>query len=90
VPEFERLVFRLPQGRIAERLLESRFGLHIVQVERRIDGEPLPFEAVEARISEYLSRQSWQRALHQYLKLLAGRADIGGVELEGAANALVQ
>lgn len=90
VPEFERLVFRLPQGRIAERLLESRFGLHIVQVERRIEGEPLPFEAVEARIAEYLSRQAWQRALHQYLKLLAGRADIAGVELEGAAGALVQ
>lgn len=90
VPEFEKRVFRLAEGELAGRLLETRFGLHIVQVERRIEGRLLPFEAVKSQIAEKLSLQSWQRAVHQYLQILVGRADIQGVSLEGAASPLVQ
>lgn len=90
VPEFERTVFRLAQGELANRLLETRFGLHIVQVLRRIEGKQLPFEAVKARIAEMLTRQAWQRAVHQYLRILVGKADIQGVTLEGAESPLVQ
>jgi peptidyl-prolyl cis-trans isomerase C len=90
VPEFEQLVFRLAPGALATHLLETRFGLHIVQVMRRIDGALLPFEAVKSQIAEYLGQQSWQRALHQYLQILAGRANIEGVTLEGADTPLVQ
>jgi peptidyl-prolyl cis-trans isomerase C len=90
VPEFEELVFRMGEGELAGRLLETRFGLHIVQVLRRIEGEPLPFEAVKNEIAAYLDRQSSQRAIHQYLHILVGLADIEGVELEGANSPLVQ
>lgn len=90
VPEFEKLVFRLQEGELAGRLLETRFGLHIVQVMRRIEGRLLPFEAVKAQIAETLTRQSWQRALHQYLQILVGKADIQGITLEGAGTPLVQ
>jgi peptidyl-prolyl cis-trans isomerase C len=90
VPEFEELLFRLADGELAGRLLETRFGLHIVQVERRIAGAAIPFEAVQAQIADELQRQSWQRALHQYLHILVGRANIEGVELEGADSPLVQ
>lgn len=90
VPEFEELVFRLPEGALADRLLETRFGLHIVQILRRVPGEVLPFEAVKAQIADHLQRQSWQRAMHQYLQILVGRADIQGVTLEGAETPLVQ
>lgn len=90
VPEFERFVFRLQEGEIGSRLLETRFGLHIVQVMKHIPGILVPFEAVKAQIAETLSRQSWQRAVHQYLQILVGKADIQGVTLEGAESALVQ
>ena len=90
VKEFEDLVFRLGEGELAERLLETRFGLHIVQVTRRIEGRLLPFDAVKSQIAEGLARQSWQRAVHQYLQILVGRADIQGVTLEGAESPLVQ
>lgn len=90
VPEFEKFVFRLAEGELAGRLLETRFGLHIVQVLRRIEGRVLPFEAVKAQIAETLTRQSWQRAVHQYLQILVGKADIQGVTLEGAESPLVQ
>ncbi len=90
VPEFDALLFRLQPGELAGRLLETRFGLHIVQVERKLAGTLLPFDAVRAHVADTLRRQSWQRALHQYLRLLVGGARIEGVELEGSASPLVQ
>jgi peptidyl-prolyl cis-trans isomerase C len=90
VPEFEELVFRLAAGELADRLLETRFGLHIVQVERRVEGKLLPYEAVQSQIAENLTRQAWQRGVHQYMQILVGRADIQGVTLEGAESPLVQ
>ncbi|HAT32358.1 MAG TPA: peptidylprolyl isomerase [Janthinobacterium sp.] len=90
VPEFESLLFRLTPGAPPAHLLETRFGLHIVQVLRRIEGVTLPFAAVEAQIADRLQRAAWQRGLHQYLQILVGRAQIEGISLEGADGALVQ
>lgn len=90
VPEFEDFVFRLESGAIGERLLETRFGLHIVQVLRRVEGALLPFDAVKSQIADQLTRQAWQRAVHQYLQILVGQADVQGVTLEGADTPLVQ
>lgn len=90
VPEFEELAFRLGEGELAGRLLETRFGLHIVQALRRVEGKLLPFEAVRSEIAAYLDRQSSQRAIHQYLHILVGQAEIEGMVLEGADSPLVQ
>jgi len=90
VPEFDDLLFRLQPGELCGRLLETRFGLHIVQAQRRIEGRMVPFATVQAQVADELRRQSWQRALHQYLHILVGRAGIEGVELEGAQSPLVQ
>lgn len=90
VPEFEELVFRLAEGELAGRLLETRFGLHIVQVLRKVPGTLLPFETVRSEIAVYLDRQASQRAIHQYLHILVGQAKIDGIELEGASSPLVQ
>ena len=90
VQEFENLVFRLKEGEMADRLLETRFGLHIVQVMRRIEGRLLPFDIVKPQIVDYLTTRAWQRGVHQYLQILVGRADIQGVTLDGAETPLVQ
>ncbi|MCG2585948.1 peptidylprolyl isomerase [Massilia sp. TS11] len=90
VPEFESLVFRLKEGELHGRLLETRFGLHIVQVQRRVDGMQLPYESVRERIAAELSEASWRRAIHQYLHLLAGQAQIDGIDLAAADSPLVQ
>ena len=90
VPEFEKIVFSMPADSIFPRLLESRFGLHIVRVARRVDGRLLPFEQVEAQIADALAAARRETAWRQYLKLLVGRARIEGITLEGADNALVQ
>ncbi len=90
VPEFERVIFNLQSGEISPRLLESRFGLHIVQVEHRVEGNTLPFEMVREQLAQFLAEQVRVRALKQYLKILVGQADIQGVELEGADSPLLQ
>ncbi|MDN9015567.1 peptidylprolyl isomerase, partial [Staphylococcus aureus] len=41
VPEFDALLFRLEAGALAGHLLETRFGYHIVQVLRRVEGQAI-------------------------------------------------
>lgn len=90
VPEFDAVLFRLNAGEFAARPVETRFGLHIVQVVRRIEGTLLPFETVKSQVAAWLATAALQRGVHQYLQILVGRARIDGITLEGAATPLVQ
>lgn len=89
VPEFEDTVLRLALG-LAARPLETRYGWHVVEVLDRRAGEIPPFEAVHADIARHLAAESKRRALHQYLRLLAGQAEVRNLDLAGAATPLVQ
>jgi peptidyl-prolyl cis-trans isomerase C len=90
VPEFEDALPHLPVGRIAPEPIRTRYGLHIVRVDRRIDRRQLPFELAKPRIANFLADRVRHVAARQYLSLLAGRSVIEGVELEAAASPLVQ
>ncbi|MFL6631942.1 MAG: peptidylprolyl isomerase [Massilia sp.] len=90
VPEFDDVLFRLGENEFAARPIETRFGLHIVQVLRRIEGSRLPFETVKSQIAAWLGTAALQRGIHQYLQILVGRARIEGITLEGSATPLVQ
>jgi peptidyl-prolyl cis-trans isomerase C len=90
VPEFDAVLFRLGENELAARPIETRFGLHIVQVLRRIDGSLLPFDAVKSQIAAMLTAAALQRGVHQYMQILVGRARIEGITLEGSATPLVQ
>lgn len=90
VPEFEQAIFRLGANGILRHLVKTRHGFHIVAVDRSIPGERLSFEAVRERISERLKAGVEERALRQYVSILAGQAEIVGVELAGADTPLVQ
>jgi peptidyl-prolyl cis-trans isomerase C len=90
VPEFEVALEHAPVGPVAPRAVESRYGLHIVLVERRIEGRQLPFEMVAARIAEWLDEKVRRTAIRQYIAMLAGRATIEGVTLDAASSPLVQ
>jgi len=72
------------------RLVQSRYGLHIIEILERVPGRQLPFEQSQQRIAAQLAQQSRAKALHQYMQLLAGRALIEGLVLEGADSPLVQ
>jgi peptidyl-prolyl cis-trans isomerase C len=90
VPEFEAALFKLGPTGILRELVKTRYGFHIVAVDRRIPGSKLPFEAARGRIAKKLSASVEEKALRQYVSLLAGRAEIEGVDLAASASPLVQ
>lgn len=89
-PELERVLATLSPGEITSKPVATRYGFHIVRLIRKTPGRLLPFSLVRARIAEYLSTRTWAESVHQYVSLLAGRAEIRGVEIEGATTPLVQ
>ncbi|MFA7667902.1 MAG: peptidylprolyl isomerase [Burkholderiaceae bacterium] len=89
VPEFERQVFRQLLG-LGAYPLESRYGYHLVQVDQRIEGRPLPYEAVAGSIRDELNQRVWRVGVAQYIQGLVGAATIEGIQLQGAATPLLQ
>lgn len=75
---------------VRPRLVHTRFGLHIIEVLGRRNGQLPPFEELREQIVQRLSHQSRATALRQYMQLLVGQARVEGIELEGAASPLVQ
>lgn len=90
VAEFERALETMPEGALLPRPVESRFGFHLIFLDRRIPGAQLPFEHVADRIAGWLEAASWSRAVSQYVAILAGRASIRGIELKAAEGPLIQ
>lgn len=90
VPEFERALFRLQPTGILRELVKTRHGFHIVAIDQRIPGATLPFEAVRDRVAERLKAGVEERALRQYVSILAGQAKVTGLDLQSATSPLVQ
>jgi peptidyl-prolyl cis-trans isomerase C len=83
-PEFERALFALKPGSIGDDLAPTPYGLHIIRLDRKIEGRQLPFELVAERIADYLKEGVGRRATAQYIARLVSRATITGIALEGA------
>ncbi|MGE0750307.1 MAG: peptidylprolyl isomerase [Variibacter sp.] len=90
VPEFEKALFRLGPTGILRELVKTRYGFHIVAVDQLIPGRTLPFEIAHERIAAHLRAVVEEKALRQYVSVLAGRADIEGVDLAASTSPLVQ
>ena len=83
-PEFERALKALEPGSLCAEPVATRYGFHIIRLERRVEGRELPFEAVAAQIADYLAESVRRRAIAQYVARLASRAEITGIDLAGA------
>lgn len=90
VPEVETFLSALEPGQICPVVVKSRYGMHILWLHQRAEPRELPFEAVRGTVERYLHDSSWRRAVHQFIAVLAGRARIEGIDMEGAATPLVQ
>lgn len=89
-PEFEKAIFRLGPTGLMRELIRTRHGFHIVAVDQRIPGKRLPFDMVRNDIAERLRATVEEKALRQYISVLAGKADIQGADLNGTEIPLVQ
>ena len=90
VPEFERAVFEGDPVGVLPRLVSTRYGFHVIHVARREPGRLVPFEHVEHQIANRLRETVQTKAAEQYIRILAGRARITGIDLGGAGSPLVQ
>jgi peptidyl-prolyl cis-trans isomerase C len=80
-PEVEAALIGLAPGETAAEPVLSRFGWHILRLDRRIEGRELPFEAVEERIRLHLESRAWTAAAAIYAADLAAQARARGVAL---------
>jgi peptidyl-prolyl cis-trans isomerase C len=90
VPEFEQALFNGAYTGIYPQLVKTRFGFHILAVDRREPGRQLPFETSRPRIAQRLRERVLHKALQQYISLLAAEAAIEGVELDAAKSPLLR
>lgn len=89
-PEFEKALLTLEPGQLYPKPLKSRFGVHVLRLERKDEGKVLPFEMVKERIASYLSEASWRRGAAQYVQVLAAKADIRGIDFGDVDEVLVR
>jgi len=85
VAEIQTALERLPDATTAREPVRSRFGWHVLRLQRRIAGRTLPYELVRERIADMLEARSWTVASARYVTTLASRAQIEGIRIEGAA-----
>ena len=83
-PEFEQALAALAPGAISQAPVRTRYGLHIIQLDRKIEGTELPFDAVADHIAAYLRENVMHRATAQYIARLVSKAQIGGIDLAGS------
>lgn len=75
----------LCDGETGREPVRSRFGWHVLRLQRRIDGQTLPFEVVRDKIADMLEARSWSVEAGRYIVELAKRSQIEGVIIEGGA-----
>ena len=90
VPEMETFLFNLEGGQLSPVPVKTRYGIHVVRVDKRLPGRTLPYEAVAEKVADYLKEASWRRAFRQYVQLLAGSARISGHDIAATEIPLVQ
>ena len=90
VPEFEKVLFRLGPTGLLREIVRTRFGFHVVAIDQRIPGDMLPFEVVHEEIVRHLTEAVEEKAIRQYIVILANTAQVSGVDLGATGSPLVQ
>ena len=81
VSEVHEALERLADGTITPRPVRSRFGWHVLRLQRRIPGRTLPYEVVRPKIAEMLEARSWTMASARYISALAERGNVEGIRI---------
>ncbi|SHG00489.1 peptidyl-prolyl cis-trans isomerase C [Microbulbifer donghaiensis] len=72
----------LSEGSTARQPVRSRFGWHLLRLQRKICGQTLPFELAREKIFDMLEARAWVNSASRYIVELGRRASIEGVQIE--------
>lgn len=81
VPEFERQLMPLSEG-LSDKAIESRYGFHVVNINRKIEGKQLEYDMVSDKVRGYLVNSASHLAIQAYIQGLVELADIQGVPIK--------
>jgi peptidyl-prolyl cis-trans isomerase C len=85
-PELETVLLSLQPGQTASQPVASRYGWHVVRLDRLIPGAQLPFEVVEPQIRLHLESRAWTAAATRFVADLAAQARAKGVAMSLSAD----
>lgn len=81
VQEVQSALDRLAEGTTGTEPVRSRFGWHVVRLQRKIEGRQLPYDMVKGRIADMLEARSWSMGALRYVAALAECGDVQGVRI---------
>lgn len=81
VREFEDVLVKLKPGEIHAEPVVTRYGVHVVRLDAFESGRPLPFEAAQPKLRDYLREARWREQFNGYLRELAAGMDVVGFDL---------
>lgn len=82
VREVQEAIEALSPGKTGRRPVRSAFGWHVIRLERRIEGQTLPFEALREKIADMMAARAWTMDAARYVADLAARSEIEGIVIE--------
>jgi peptidyl-prolyl cis-trans isomerase C len=80
-PEFEAALVAMAPGTVSPEPVATRYGFHVISLERKVEGRVLPFELVRDRIAAYLAEAVRRRAEAQYIARLLASSTVEGIEI---------
>jgi len=80
VPEFEASLRTLEVGELSQPV-QSRYGYHVIRLDHRAIGQPLPFETVLPQLREAKEKAHWIRASRKFMDELLKQSEIVGIDM---------
>ena len=85
VPEFAAAMAVAAPGEIHDHVVETRYGLHVLRLDARAEGDILPFQSARPRLQEAAEKAAWTRAAQGFVAGLLNEAEITGIDMNIAA-----
>ena len=75
VPPFEAVAFKLNPGEVSD-IVNTRFGYHLIKVVDKKPESTVPYDAIKARIGQYLKQEKVQKEVRQFVDKLRKEAKV--------------